>query len=171
MSDDDEYSTHQEFSSSAMAIDELHVQQIFASISRHGNTFDLGSSSVRNLVTCSEVDSKLLAFLLKVNEVGDIAYNGFSTSRLLEKSAKFFDTIKTWLAYEIGSIPYYLFKNSHLLKAKKIDLRNALRKTKLVVVIVDFMGHAIKLPIKELNNLRTYHDLASHLWNTFIQIY
>ena len=91
-------------------------------------------------------------------------------------------SIKTLLAYEIGSMPYYLFKNSHLRKAEESELRNAFRKTVpvcpskvpnsdiIVAVIVDFMGQARKVPIKELN-LRTHHDLASHLWNTFIQIY
>ena len=47
MSDDDEYPIHHEFSSSARALDELQVQQIFASISRLGNPFDLGSSTIR----------------------------------------------------------------------------------------------------------------------------
>ena len=75
MSDDDGYSIHYEFSSSARALNELHVQQIFDSISKHGNPFDLGSSSIRNLVTCSEVDLKLSAFLLKVIEVGETACN------------------------------------------------------------------------------------------------
>ena len=91
--DDDEYSIHYEFPSSATALDELQVQQIFASISRHGSPFDLGSSSIKNLVTYSEVDSKLSDFLLKVNEVGETAYKDLKTSRLLEKSAELFDTI------------------------------------------------------------------------------
>ena len=93
MSDDDEYSIHHEFSSSETALDELQVQQIFSSISKYGNPFDLGSSSIKNLVTCSEVDSKLSAFHLKLNRVGGTAYNDFRTSRLLEKSAKLFVTI------------------------------------------------------------------------------
>ena len=91
-------------------------------------------------------------------------------------------SIKTLLAYEIGSMPYYLFKNGHLRKAKKSELRNALRKTEsvcpskvsnsgmTVAVRVNFMGHARKVSIKKLN-LRTYYDLASHLLNTFIRIY
>ena len=37
-------------------------------------------------------------------------------------------SIKTLLAHEIESIPYYLLKNSHLQKAKKSELRNALKK-------------------------------------------
>ena len=94
MNDYDKYSMHHEFSSSATALDELQVQQISASISRHGNLFDLGGSSIRNLVTCSEVDSKLSAFLLKVNEVGgNASYNDFRKSRLFEKSAKLLDAI------------------------------------------------------------------------------
>ena len=39
------------------------------------------------------------------------------------------NSIKTLLAYEIGSMPYYLLKNGHLRKAKKSELRNTLRKT------------------------------------------
>ena len=35
MIDDDEYAIHHEFSSSTTALDELEVQQIFSSISRH----------------------------------------------------------------------------------------------------------------------------------------
>ena len=35
MTDDDEYAIHHEFSSSTTALDELEVQQIFSSISRH----------------------------------------------------------------------------------------------------------------------------------------
>ena len=93
MSDDDEYSIHHEFSSSETALDELQVQQIFSSISKYGNPFDLGSSSIKNLVTCSEVDSKLSAIYLKLNRVGGTAYNDFRTPRLLEKSAKLFVTI------------------------------------------------------------------------------
>ena len=38
-------------------------------------------------------------------------------------------SIKTLLTYEIGSMPYYLFKNGHLQKAKKSELRYALIKT------------------------------------------
>ena len=76
-------------------------------------------------------------------------------------------------------MPYYLFKNGHLRKVKKSKLRNALRKivplypskvlnsSMTVVVIVDFMVHGRKVPNKKLN-LCTYHDLASHLQNTFI---
>ena len=91
-------------------------------------------------------------------------------------------SIKTLLAYEIGSMPYYLLKNGHLRKAKKNELRNTLKKivpvcsskvpnsTMIVAVIVNFMRHARKLPNKKLN-LCTCHDLASHLWKTFIQIY
>ena len=93
MSDDDEYSIHHEFSSSETALDELQVQQIFSSISKYGNPFDLGSSSIKNLVTCSEVDSKLSAIYLRLNRVGGTAYNDFRTPRLLAKSAKLFVTI------------------------------------------------------------------------------
>ena len=87
--------------------------------------------------------------------------------------------IQTLLTCEIGSMPYYLFKNGHLRKVKKSELRNALRKivplypskvlnsSMTVVVIVDFMVHGRKVPNKKLN-LCTYHDLASHLQNTFI---
>ena len=79
-------------------------------------------------------------------------------------------------------MPYYLFKNSNLLKAKKTEVRNTFRKTvpvcpskvpnssMVVAIIDDFMGHARKVPIKK-PNLPACHDLASHLWNTFIQIY
>lgn len=90
----------------------------------------------------------------------------------------------TLLAFEIGSMHYYLFKNGYLRKAKKSELKNTLRKSVLacpskvsnssmiVAVKVDFMGHARKVPIKKLN-LRTchLHNLTSHLWNTFIRIY
>ena len=74
---------------------------------------------------------------------------------------------------------YYLLKNDHLRKAKKSELRNALRKTvpvcplkvpnssMIVAIRVDFMGRARIVPIKKLL-LRTYRNLASHLWNTFI---
>ena len=40
------------------------------------------------------MDLRLSAFLLKVNEVGETAHNDFRTSRVLEKSAKLFDTIQ-----------------------------------------------------------------------------
>ena len=91
-------------------------------------------------------------------------------------------SITTLLAFEIGSMHYYLFKNGYLRKAKKSELKNTLRKSVLacpskvsnssmiVAVKVDFMGHARKGPIKKLN-LRTCHNLTSHLWNSFIQIY
>ena len=93
MSDDNKYSIHYEFSSSATALDEMQIQQIFSSISRHGNPSDLCSSCIRNLVTCSKVDSKMSAFLFQLNGFGWTAYNDFRTSRLLEKLAKLFDTI------------------------------------------------------------------------------
>ena len=72
-------------------------------------------------------------------------------------------SIKTLLACEIGSMPYYLFKNGHIRKAKKSELRNALRKTgpvfpskvsnsgMIAAVIVHFMGHARKVLTKKLN--------------------
>ena len=63
----------------------------FFNIRRRGNPFV--NSSIRNIVTCFEGDSKLSAFLLKVNEVGATAYNNFRTSRIFEKSAKPFDVI------------------------------------------------------------------------------
>ena len=78
-------------------------------------------------------------------------------------------------------MPYYLFKDGHLQKAKKSELKNPLRKTvpvcpskvpnssMIVAVIVDFMRHARKVPNKKLN-LRTYHDLASHLENFYPNI-
>ena len=94
MSDDDEYSIHQEFSSSGTALDELQVRQFFwffFNIRRRGNPFV--NSSIRNIVTCFEGDSKLSAFLLKVNKVDATAYNNFRTSRLFEKSTKPFDVI------------------------------------------------------------------------------
>ena len=107
MNDYDKYSMHHEFSFSVTALDELQVHQISASISRHGNLFDLGSSSIRNLVTCSEVDSKLSAFLLKVNEVGGNApYNDFRKSRLFEKT------------------PWFYSKDRHLTKNIILSRRN-----------------------------------------------
>lgn len=75
-------------------------------------------------------------------------------------------SITTLLAFEIGSMHYYLFKNGYLRKTKKSELKNTLRKSVLacpskvsnssmiVAVKVDFMGHARKVPIKKLN-LRT----------------
>ena len=94
-----------------MALEELQVQQIFASISRHGNPFDLGSSSRRNLITCSEVDSELPTFLLKVNEVGETVYNDFRTFRLPKKSVKIF-----------GTIPKIRSSQKHYLIKKKLTL-------------------------------------------------
>ena len=88
-------------------------------------------------------------------------------------------SVKTLLAYEIESILYYLLKNGHLRKAKKSKLRNALRKpvpvcpskvpnsSMIVAIRVDFIRRARIVPIKKLH-LRTYRNLASHLWNTFI---
>ena len=57
-------------------------------------------------------------------------------------------SIKTLLACEIGSMPYYLFKNGQLRKAKKSELKNVLRK---IVPIC--------LPIK---SSQLKHDCSSH---------
>ena len=83
-------------------------------------------------------------------------------------------SIKTLLACEIGSMPYYLFKNGQLRKAKKSELMyleksylfvcpsKVLSSSMIVAVIVHFMGNARKVPNNKLD-FRTYHDLASHL--------
>ena len=148
-SDDDEYCMHHEFSSSAMALDELQVQQIFASISRYGNPFDLGRSSIRNLVTCSEVDSKLSAFLLKWmrlvrlhtmtlehldflrNQLNSLTLfqrftpdkNHYLVEKKLTLPNKQSSSWKKLITLTLGSMPYCLFKNGHLQKAKKSELR------------------------------------------------
>ena len=61
----------------------------------------LGSSSKRNLVTCSEVDLKLSAFLSKADEVGETAYNELRTSRILGKSAKLFQRYTPHKKYDL----------------------------------------------------------------------
>ena len=61
-------------------------------------------------------------------------------------------------------MPYYLFKNGCLLPIK------VPKSSMIMAVIVDFMGDSRKALNKKINP-RTYHDLTSRLWDTFIQIY
>ena len=86
--------------------------------------------------------------------------------------------LKKLLQHELTSTSLYLTKDGFLRKSPKSELAQVLKHHVPVIptevpsgdmqtaLIIDFMAYCRKVPIKKLL-LKTYADLAKHLWTTF----
>ena len=86
--------------------------------------------------------------------------------------------LKELLQHEITSTSLYLTKDGYLRKSPKSELMQVIKSYIPVIpsevsgaeipsaLIIDFMAYCRKVPIKKLL-LKTYEDLARHLWGTF----
>ena len=90
--------------------------------------------------------------------------------------------IQQLLQYEITFTSFFLTKDGYLRKSQKSQLTQEIKKllptpcpevvpihSEPYMVVFDFMGYCRKVPIKKIE-LKTYADLASHLWTTFTSL-
>ena len=87
----DEYSTHQEFSSSTTASEESNIQTICQFLSQLGDIFDEGD--FQNIVTGEILDNATKQFLLGCLESGDKLFYDYRNNRILLKNKMLFDRI------------------------------------------------------------------------------
>ena len=86
--------------------------------------------------------------------------------------------IQRLLQFEITSTSFFLTKDGYLRKSQKSQLAQEIKgllpappemvptDRKQSMTVFDFMGYCRKVPIKR-DELKTYADLANHLWITF----
>ena len=89
--ENDEYSTHHEFSNSITEHEEKHVESLKSFLSEKSSFLDPGK-------LCHVISGKVLTneesqFLLSCNKNGETMYKQYRQQRIVDKSAKLFDRI------------------------------------------------------------------------------